>query len=171
MTGGVSAFRDKLVEGMVTRGYPRDYAERTFRQLEDFGSYGFPESHASSFALIAYASAWLNSQPMGFYAPAQIVRDARDHGVEIRSICIFTSDWNCTLDPAGNGFAVRLGLRMVKGLSQTHAKAIIAARAEQSFISLADLCCRTDAPITALTRLAEADGFLPSFGLTRREAI
>ncbi|RJE78672.1 error-prone DNA polymerase [Paracoccus sp. JM45] len=184
MTGGVSAFRDKLVEGMVTRGYPRDYAERTFRQLEGFGSYGFPESHAASFALIAYASAWLkcwhpdafcaallNSQPMGFYAPAQIVRDARDHGVQIRPICIATSDWDCTLEPAGNGFAVRLGLRMVKGLSQTHAEAILAVRADQPFTSLADLCRRTSAPIAALTRIAEADGFLPSFGLARRDAI
>jgi error-prone DNA polymerase len=97
-TGGVSKFKDKLVDGMVERGYDKEFAERTFSQLEGFGSYGFPESHAASFALIAYASSWmkcwhpdvfcaslLNAQPMGFYAPAQIVRDARDHGVEIRS--------------------------------------------------------------------------------------
>jgi error-prone DNA polymerase len=111
-TGGVGAFRDKLVEGMVSRGYERDFAERTFRQIEGFGSYGFPESHAASFAKIAYASSWmkchhpdvfcaalLNAQPMGFYAPAQIVRDAREHGVEVRPICVNASRWDCTLEP------------------------------------------------------------------------
>jgi error-prone DNA polymerase len=110
-TGGVSSFRDKLVEGMVERGYARDFAERTFKQIEGFGSYGFPESHAASFAKIAYASSWmkchhpdvfcaalLNAQPMGFYAPAQIVRDARDHGVEVRPACINASEWDCTLE-------------------------------------------------------------------------
>ncbi|QDA35927.1 DNA polymerase III subunit alpha (plasmid) [Paracoccus liaowanqingii] len=187
-TGGVSRFRDKLVEGMVERGYDRAFAERTFRQLEGFGSYGFPESHAASFALIAYASAWLkcwhpdafcaallNSQPMGFYAPAQIVRDARDHGVEVRPICIATSDWDCTLEPVGDPgddrFTVRLGLRMVKGLAEAHAEAILAARATRPFANIADLCRRAGAPMAALTRIAEADGFLPAFDLARREAI
>ncbi|MFV0513051.1 MAG: error-prone DNA polymerase, partial [Jhaorihella sp.] len=107
-TGGVSKFRDRLISGMVARGYEQDFAERTFQQLEGFGSYGFPESHAASFALIAYASAWLkcwhpdvfcaallNAQPMGFYAPAQIVRDAREHGVEVRPVCINASRWDC----------------------------------------------------------------------------
>jgi len=111
-TGGVSGFRDKLVEGMVGNGYSRDFAERTFKQIEGFGSYGFPESHAASFAKIAYASSWmkchhpeifcaalLNAQPMGFYAPAQIVRDARDHGVEVRPVCVQASRWDCTLEP------------------------------------------------------------------------
>ncbi|HWT13402.1 MAG TPA: error-prone DNA polymerase [Allosphingosinicella sp.] len=111
-TGGVGAFRDKLIEGMVARGYGRDFAERTFKQIEGFGSYGFPESHAASFAKIAYASSWmkchhpdvfcaalLNAQPMGFYAPAQIVRDARDHGVEVRPVCVNRSDWDCVLEP------------------------------------------------------------------------
>src|SRR6202035_5656070 len=106
-TGGVSKFKDKLVEGMVERGYDRGFAEKTFSQLEGFGSYGFPESHAASFALIAYASSWmkcwhpdvfcaapLNAQPMGFYAPAQIVRDARDHGVEVRPVCVNASRWD-----------------------------------------------------------------------------
>jgi error-prone DNA polymerase len=110
-TGGVSHFRDKLIEGMVARGYGRDFAERTFKQIEGFGSYGFPESHAASFAKIAYASSWmkchhpdvfcaalLNAQPMGFYAPAQIVRDAREHGVEVRPLCINQSRWDCTLE-------------------------------------------------------------------------
>jgi len=111
-TGGVSHFKTKLIEGMVDKGYEREFAERTFSQLEGFGSYGFPESHAASFALIAYASAWmkchhpdvfcvalLNSQPMGFYAPAQVVRDAREHGVEIRPVCVNASRWDCTLEP------------------------------------------------------------------------
>ncbi len=189
-TGGVSAFKDKLVSGMVARGYDPDFAERTFRQLEGFGSYGFPESHAASFALVAYASAWLkcwhpdafcaallNSQPMGFYAPAQIVRDAQDHGVAIRPVCVNASRWDCTLEPTGkpedegSRFAVRLGLRMIKGLANSHAAAIVAARADQPFVSVEDLWRRVRVPIAALTRIAEADGFRPSFGLSRREAL
>ncbi|GEO85951.1 hypothetical protein RNA01_28830 [Ciceribacter naphthalenivorans] len=144
-TGGVSSFKAKLIDGMVANGYAPDFAEQTFKQLEGFGSYGFPESHAASFALIAYASAWLkcwhpdvfcaallNSQPMGFYAPAQIVRDARDHAVEIRPVCANASRWDCTLEPTDDDgrFAVRLGLRMVKGLANVHAAAIVAARAD-----------------------------------------
>src|ERR1019366_3327346 len=135
-TGGVSKFRDKLISGMIAHGYEREYAEQTFRQLEGFGSYGFPESHAASFALIAYASSWLkchhpdefsaallNAQPMGFYAPAQIVRDARDHGVDVRPVCVNASRWDCTLEPTGeeDRFAVRLGLRMVRGLANADA--------------------------------------------------
>ena len=120
--------------------YPHDFAERTFRQLEGFGSYGFHERHAASFALIAYAFAWLkywrpdgfcaallNSQPMGVYAPAQIVRDAQDHGIEMRPVCVNASDWDCTLDPVDSRFAVRLGLRMVKGLGEAHAAQIARA--------------------------------------------
>ncbi len=113
-TGGVHHFRDKMIAGMVERGYTREFAERTFSQIEGFGSYGFPESHAASFALIAYASSWLkchhpdvfccallNAQPMGFYAPAQIVRDARLHGVEVRPVCVNASEWDCTLEAMG----------------------------------------------------------------------
>jgi error-prone DNA polymerase len=121
-TGGVNKFEHKLIQGMLDNGYTREYAERTFRQLEGFGSYGFPESHAASFALIAYASSWmkchhhdvflcaiLNAQPMGFYAPAQLVRDARAHGVEIRGVDTNASDWDCALEPGeGSGHAVRL---------------------------------------------------------------
>ncbi|HEY0314333.1 MAG TPA: error-prone DNA polymerase [Allosphingosinicella sp.] len=119
-TGGVSHFRDKMIGGMVARGYTHDFAERTFKQIEGFGSYGFPESHAASFAKIAYASSWmkchhpdifcaalLNAQPMGFYAPAQIVRDARDHGVEVRPVCVNHSRWDCTLE--GNSSPSLLG--------------------------------------------------------------
>jgi len=185
-TGGVSVFRDKLISGMVTRGYDPEFAERTFRQLEGFGSYGFPESHAASFALIAYASAWLkcwhpdvfcaallNSQPTGFYAPAQIVRDARDHGVEVRPLCVNASRWDCTLEPTGDEtrFAVRLGLRMVKGLSNAHAAAIVMARGDVPFASVDDLWRRAGVPVAALTRIAEADGFRPGLGLARREAL
>jgi error-prone DNA polymerase len=185
-TSGVSHFRDKLVGGMVAKGYTRKFAEKTFRQLEGFGSYGFPESHAASFALIAYASSWLkchhpdvfcaallNAQPMGFYAPAQIVRDARDHGVDVRPICINASRWDCTLEPAGgeDRLAVRLGLRMVRGLSNVSAAAIIGARADQPFASVDDLWRRAGVAAASLVRIAEADGFQPSLKLARREAL
>jgi error-prone DNA polymerase len=185
-TGGVSHFRDKLVSGMVANGYEQEFAERTFSQLEGFGSYGFPESHAASLALIAYASSWLkchhpdvfcaallNAQPMGFYAPAQIVRDAAEHGVEIRPVCVNASRWDCTLEPtaAEDRFAVRLGLRMVKGLANAHAARIIGARADRPFSTVEDLWHRAGVPAASLVQIAEADGFLPSLRLARREAL
>jgi error-prone DNA polymerase len=209
-TGGVSKFGEKLIAGMMANGYERDFAMRTFRQLEGFGSYGFPESHAASFALIAYASSWmkcrhpdvfcaalLNAQPMGFYAPAQIVRDARAHDVEVRPVCINASRWDCTLEPkpppclgprasrphqgrAGEtpavpgrvgDFAVRLGLRMVKGLAETEADAIVGARADRPFVSVHDLWRRAGVSVASLVRIAEADGFQPSLKLARREAL
>ncbi|WP_398467901.1 error-prone DNA polymerase [Tardiphaga sp.] len=184
-TGGVSKFKAKLIDGMVERGYDQKFAERTFGQLEGFGSYGFPESHAASFALIAYASSWmkchhpdvfcaslLNAQPMGFYAPAQIVRDAREHGVEIRPVCINASRWDCTLEPAHDEtFAVRLGLRMVRGLANKDAAAIVAARADEPFSSIDDLWRRTGVPVSSMVEIAEADGMRESLGLARREAL
>ncbi|BBK33445.1 DnaE-like error-prone DNA polymerase [Stella humosa] len=185
-TGGVSKFRDKLVSGMVANGYEEAYAEQTFKQLEGFGSYGFPESHAASFALIAYASSWLkchhpdvfcaaliNAQPMGFYAPAQIVRDARDHGVLVRPVCVNASRWDCTLEPIdGEGrFAVRLGLRIVRGLSNTDAAALVLARADRPFSSVDELWRRAAVPAGALVELADADAFLPNLKLPRREAL
>jgi error-prone DNA polymerase len=184
-TGGVSKFRDKLVAGMVANGYERDYAEKTFKQLEGFGSYGFPESHAASFALIAYASSWLkchhpdvfcaallNAQPMGFYAPAQIVRDARDHGVEVRPVCVNASRWDCTPEPTDRDrFAVRLGLRMVRGLTNADAATLVAARADQPYTSIDDLWRRAGVPSASLVQLAEADAFRPSLKLARREAL
>jgi error-prone DNA polymerase len=184
-TGGVSKFGAKLIAGMVANGYEQDFALRTFRQLEGFGSYGFPESHAASFALIAYASSWmkcrhpdvfctalLNAQPMGFYAPAQIVRDARQHGVEVRPVCVNASRWDCTLEPAAGGrFAVRLGLRMVKGLSEADADAIVAARADRPFTAISDLWRRAAVGAAALVRIAEADAFRPAMKLARREAL
>jgi len=185
-TGGVSAFREKLVSGMAARGYTQEFAERTFAQLEGFGSYGFPESHAASFALIAYASSWLkchhpdvfcaallNAQPMGFYAPAQIVRDAREHGVEIRPVCVNASRWDCTLEPTEtpDRFAVRLGLHMVRGFANAAAASLVAARADEPFASIDDLWRRACVPAAALVQLAEADAFRPSFKLARREAL
>jgi error-prone DNA polymerase len=200
-TGGVSHFRDKLVEGMVARGYEPGFAEQTFRQLEGFGSYGFPESHAASFALLAYASSWLkcwhpdafcaallNSQPMGFYAPAQVVRDAREHGVEVRPVCVNASRWDCTLEGVeddtgidgagqaharvpGDRFAVRLGLRMVKGLPNADAARLVAARGERPFTGVGDLWRCAGVPTASLVHLAEADAFRPALDLTRREAL
>ena len=185
-TGTINKFRDKMINGMVERGYEAEFAERIFAQLEGFGSYGFPESHAASFALIAYASSWLkchhpdvfcaallNAQPMGFYAPAQIVRDAANHGVEIRPICINASRWDCTLEPArqGDRLAVRLGFRMIKGLANAHAAKLIAARGERPFASVDDSWRRAGVPAAALVQIAEADGFGPGLRQTRREAL
>jgi error-prone DNA polymerase len=185
-TGGVSAFGEKLISGMMARGYDEEFARRTFSQLEGFGSYGFPESHAASFALIAYASSWvkchhpdvfcaalLNAQPMGFYAPAQIVRDAREHGIEVRPVDINRSRWDCTLEPANTDdrFAVRLGMRMVRGLSNAEAAALLAGRADMPFATIEDVWRRGGAQVGSLVRLAEADAFRPSMGLARREAL
>ena len=182
VTGGISKFQVDLIEGMVTRGYTREFAERTIKQIEGFGSYGFPESHAASFALIAYASSWmkchhpdvfacalLNAQPMGFYAPAQIVRDARQHGVEIRPVSINDSRWDCTLEPGGRYFALRLGLRMAKGLADKDAARLISHRAT-GYADITDLHRRTHLSIGALERLAEADAFA-CIGLARRQAL
>jgi error-prone DNA polymerase len=185
-TGGVSRFKDKLVSGMVKNGYTTEFAEKTFSQLEGFGSYGFPESHAASFALIAYASSFvkchfpdafcaalLNSQPMGFYAPAQIVGDARNHGVEIRPVCINRSRWDCTLERIGNTerHAVRLGMRMVRGLAVADAAKIVAARMNADFDSVDDMWRRSGVPAASLVELAEADAFKPSLELERRDAL
>ncbi|MGR9268140.1 error-prone DNA polymerase [Rhizobium leguminosarum] len=184
-TGGVSRFKDKLITGMINNGYTAEFAEQTFGQLEGFGSYGFPESHAASFALIAYASCWvkchhpdafctalLNSQPMGFYAPAQIVQDAQKHGVEIRAVCVNRSRWDCTMESIDgtDRFAVRLGMRMVKGLAVNEAAKIVIARADQAFVSVDDMWRRSGVPVAALEKLAEADAFLPSMKLERRQA-
>jgi error-prone DNA polymerase len=183
-TGGVHHFHDKMIAGMVARGYTKEFAEKTFSQIEGFGSYGFPESHAASFALIAYASAWLkchhpevfccallNAQPMGFYAPAQIVRDARLHGVEVRPVCVNTSGWDCALEPAeGRYLAVRLGLRMAKGLAHVHADEIVARRGDVPYRSVEDLWRRAHVPVAALERLAEADAF-GALRLDRRQAL
>ncbi|QRM34251.1 error-prone DNA polymerase [Microvirga sp. VF16] len=185
LTAGVSKFRDKLIQGMTTRGYDAEFAERTFKQLEGFGSYGFPESHAASFAKIAYASSWvkchhpdvfccaiLNSQPMGFYAPAQLVRDAQVHGVKVLPVDINHSRWDCTLETTADPrrFAVRLGFRMVHGLANAEASLIPIVRTEQPFSTIEDLRRRAGISVAALTRLAEADAY-GSLGVKRRDAL
>jgi len=185
VTGGVAHFKDRLIAGMLERHYTRDFAEQTVSQIEGFGSYGFPESHAASFALIAYASSWmkchhpdvfccalLNAQPMGFYAPAQIVRDAQAHGVEIRPVCVNRSRWDCTLERHDEQrfLAVRLGLRMVKGLANAHAAEIAAARGDRPYASVDEMQRRARVPPAALERLAEADAF-HSLRLDRRQAL
>lgn len=184
MTGGISKFRDKLIQGMKDRHYPDDFAENTIRQIEGFGSYGFPESHAASFALIAYASSWmkchhpdvfaaslLNSQPMGFYAPAQIVTDARAHGVEIRPVSVLRSRWDCTLErTAGPRHALRLGLRMARGLGNADAAQLVLMRDAAPFTSAEDLADRTGLSRAALEHLAAADAF-QDLGLDRRQAL
>ena len=185
-TGGVSHFKDKLIGGMVEKGYEREFAERTFSQLEGFGSYGFPESHAASFALVAYASAWmkchhpdvfcaalLNAQPMGFYAPAQIVRDAREHRVLVRPVCVNASRWDCTLerrDDGGPGKAVRLGLRMAKKLGNEPGAQLVARRGETPYGTVEEVWRRAGIPPTMLERLAEADAFR-GIGVDRRQAL
>jgi error-prone DNA polymerase len=184
VTGGVSRFHAKLIDGMIAHGYTREFAERTFKQIEGFGSYGFPESHAASFALIAYASCWmkchhpdvfacalLNAQPMGFYAPAQIVRDARAHGVPVRPVSVNDSAWDCAMEPAdGRYLALRLGLRMAKGFGEKDAGILLRARGEKPFASVADMHRRTRLSPNVLECLAEADGFA-CLGLDRRRAL
>ncbi len=183
--GTIHNFRTKMIEGMVARGYARDFAERCFSQIEGFGEYGFPESHAASFALLAYVSAWLkchypaafacallNSQPMGFYAPAQIVRDAGEHGVEIRPVDVNHSLWDCTLEPAAGstgGVALRLGFRQIKGFAEDDAKHLVAGRGN-AYADPHALWRRAGLGAAALERLAEADA-LASMGLRRREAL
>jgi error-prone DNA polymerase len=184
--GKVMQFREKFVSGMTRRGYTQDFAERCFHQIEGFGTYGFPESHAMSFALLVYASAWvkchhpavfaaalLNSQPMGFYAPAQIVRDAREHRVAVRAADVTTSDWDCTLEPdarSAEGLALRLGLRLVSGFGEAAAGRIVAARAEAPFLSVADLARRARLDRGDLEALAQADAFR-GLGRDRRAAL
>jgi error-prone DNA polymerase len=214
--GVIDQFHKKLIDGMLSRGYPAEFAERVFRQIRGFGEYGFPESHAASFALLVYISSWLkcyypaafaaglvNSQPMGFYAPAQLVADARHHGVETLPADVNCSDWDCTLEaadtasnvtvPASGGrkppggskrlgdvkkgekakrsnWSLRLGLRMIAGLSQAHAERIVAARGARPFRSMDDFARRTGLSSSVLARLSRADAF-HSLGLDRRGAL
>jgi len=197
--GDIHLFRDKFVAGMVANGYDRDFVIRCFSQIEGFGTYGFPESHAASFALLVYVSAWikcfypevfacalLNSQPMGFYAPAQIVRDAREHGVEVRPVDVNHSFWDCTLEPSVlpsprpsppnggrgsvGGWALRLGLRQIKGVAKDDAERLVAARPEHGYADPRALWRRSGLGRGALERLAEADAFR-STGLDRRRAL
>lgn len=181
--GNVSEFRTRFMRGMKKNGYDEDFAARCFSQIEGFGSYGFPESHAASFALLVYASAWikchhpgifacalLNSQPMGFYAPAQIVRDAREHGVMVRPVDINESFWDNVMEPDGQGgLALRLGFRQIKGIREEDAAWITAARGN-GYLSVEEVWRRAGISPSAITRLAEADVF-SELGLSRREAL
>ncbi len=181
--GTIGKYRDKFIAGMLTNGYSQEVAERCFGQIEGFADYGFPESHAAAFAMLAYVSAWikchhpaifacalLNSQPMGFYAPAQIVRDVREHGVETRPICVNHSEWDNTLERRPDGaLALRLGLRQIKGFKEEDAKWIVAARGN-GYRDPEALWLRAGARPAVLVRLAEADAFSDT-GLTRRDAL
>ncbi|MHB8476731.1 MAG: error-prone DNA polymerase [Steroidobacteraceae bacterium] len=169
--GGLEPFQRQLIDGMRERGYPESFAHQIFNQILGFGEYGFPESHAASFALLVYSSAWLkryepaafcaallNSQPMGFYAPAQLVRDARSHGVEVRAVDVMISGWDCTLERRTDDRpALRLGLRLVKHLSSEGAARLRAARAARAFGSIADLAERAKLDRRDLEALAAAD--------------
>ncbi|NUB44959.1 error-prone DNA polymerase [Fertoebacter nigrum] len=181
--GTIGSFRDRFVSGMLERGYDADFAARCFAQIEGFGSYGFPESHAASFARLVYISAWLkchhpaiftcallNAQPMGFYAPAQLVRDAREHGVEVRPVSVNHSLWDCTLEPRADGaLALRLGFRQIKGLREEDAAWIAAARGN-GYPDVESLWRRAGVRPDTLERLAEGDAFA-ALGLTRRDAL
>ncbi|WP_299550883.1 error-prone DNA polymerase [uncultured Tateyamaria sp.] len=181
--GSVSEFRALFLHGMRKNGYKDDFAERCFSQIEGFGSYGFPESHAASFALLVYASSWikchhpgifacalLNAQPMGFYAPAQIVRDAREHGVKVHPICVNASYWDNTMEPDGKGgLALRLGFRQLKGMSEEDASWLTGARGN-GYQSVRDVWRRAGLMPTVIVRLAEADAFAAA-GINRREAL
>jgi DNA polymerase III alpha subunit len=185
--GSVSEFRERFMEGMRRNGYEEEFASRCFAQIEGFGSYGFPESHAASFALLVYASSWLklhhpgifacallNSQPMGFYAPAQIVRDAREHGVEVRPVSINASAWDNVMEPAGAGrLALRLGFRQIRGMAEAEAEWIVAARGN-GYVAVEDVWRRAGVSPRTLALLAEADAFAglgAGGGTGRREAL
>jgi error-prone DNA polymerase len=181
--GGLEKYKQKLIDGMRKKGYSEEFGNRLYQQIQGFGEYGFPESHAASFALLAYDSAWLkryepaaflaallNSQPMGFYAPSQLVQDARRHGVEVRPVDVSESHWDCTLERGGNTEpVVRLGLLMIKGLSRSGADRIVEARNDHSFESIHDLAHRAALNQHDLQCLSRA-GALNSLSSHRRLA-
>jgi error-prone DNA polymerase len=194
-SGVIDQFRQKLTQGMLNRGLSQEFAEQVFRQIRGFGEYGFPESHAASFALLVYVSAWLkhyypavftaaliNSQPMGFYAPAQLIRDVRQHGVTVRPIDVNYSGWDCRLEldeqPSGTDGqsiatpspALRLGMRLIRGLAQSDARQIELARGERPFASMREFARRTGLGRATIIRLSQADAFA-SLGRSRRQAL
>jgi len=198
--GVIEQFQAKLIAGMTERGLTTEFAQRVFQQIRGFGEYGFPESHAASFALLVYVSCWLkyyypaaftaalvNSQPMGFYAPAQLIRNAQEHGVEVLPVDVNVSHWDCTLErevtsraattgttatdtSSEPGLAIRLGLRLVSGFSERFAEPIYEARRHAPFRSVDDFARRTGLPRAAITALAEADAFA-ALGQNRRQAL
>jgi error-prone DNA polymerase len=180
--GKLDAIGRELVTGMVQRGIPEEFAEKIYLQILGFGEYGFPESHAASFALIVYVTGWLkchypaafaaaliNSQPMGFYSPRAILADAQRHGVEVRPLSIGQSCWDLDLEPSGSSWAIRLGFRLIEGLSEDAAVAVVAARQARPFASLADLAHRTALDRRSL-RLLASSGALADLGVDRRQA-
>ncbi|TWT42126.1 Error-prone DNA polymerase [Phycisphaerae bacterium RAS1] len=204
-SGEIEKFQVKLIKGMLENGYSRQFAEQIYRQIQGFGEYGFPESHAASFALLVYASAWLkryhpaafcgaviNSQPMGFYTPGQLIRDAIAHGVRVLPVDVNASEWNCVLKGQGTGnreqgtesdsrsagscslfpvpCSLRLGFRLVRGLSETKMRGIVEARSAGAVLSIRQLARREDVSRDTLVRLAAADAF-GSLGLSRRAAL
>jgi len=204
--GGLGQYQDRLLSGMAERGYEPDFAQRVVEQIKGFSSYGFPESHAASFALLVYASCWikhhhpaeflaamLNSQPLGFYTPSQLVQDAQRHGVEVRAVDVMESGWDCTLEetvslrdvtnpltrlreragvrvaPKPGMPAVRLGLCMVSGLSRSEAQRIVAAREAKAFTDAEDLARRAQLDKQALQQLAAADALMSLSGHRRQQ--
>ncbi len=198
--GGLGKYQERLINGMTERGYPLDFAQRVVEQVKGFSSYGFPESHAASFALLVYASCWikrhhpaeflaalLNSQPLGFYSPSQLVQDAVRHGVEVRAVDVMESDWDCTLEEQGfdplspwemAGVraapdpavpAVRLGFRMVSGLSHDEAQRLVSAREEAAFTDSEDLARRANLDKQAMQQLAAADALQSLSGHRRQQ--
>lgn len=181
--GGLEPHRQRLVSGMLRNGYELAFAERIFEQIKGFGSYGFPESHAASFALLCYASSWLkchqpaiftcalvNSWPMGFYSPDQLLQEARRQGIEVRPVDVLHSDWDCTLEPVGEGgLAIRLGLRQVRGFSEADARRLEQARALRPWRDVEDLCLRVELDSRARGRLADA-GALRALAGNRHQA-
>ena len=179
----IGMLEDKMVGRMIGRGYDAEFSHRCFNQIKGFGDYGFPESHAASFAHLVYVSSWikhhypdvfcaalLNSQPMGFYAPAQLVRDAREHGVKVRPVDVNFSEWDNTLEPIGpDQFALRLGLRQVDGLRRDVIERMMSVR-DTPFTDLEDFKIRTNADAGTMRKLAAADVFR-SMGLDRRQAL
>jgi error-prone DNA polymerase len=185
--GGVHKFQQRLIEGMLKNGYPQEFAQGIFQQILGFGEYGFPESHAASFALLAYASSWLkchepqcflaamlNSQPMGFYSPSQLVQDARRHGVPVFAPDVCASDWDCTLEwppgeAAGERPGVRLGLRMIAGLSEAGATRLVQARAHGPFASTEDMALRSRLELKDVNALAAGDALRSLSGHRRQQ--
>jgi error-prone DNA polymerase len=196
--GGVHKFYDRIITGMTQRGYTQAFAEQIFKQIEGFGEYGFPESHAASFALLVYASCWikrhepaiflaalLNSQPMGFYGPSQLVQDAKRHGVKVRAVDVMHSDWDCTLEQPSGGSpghsgpsdahgarhqpAIRLGLRLISGLKQAVAERIVLARSKNPFNSTQDLALQAGLDAGDLKALASADALASLSGHRRQQ--
>lgn len=180
--GGLDKYYSKIVDGMTARGYEKAFAEQIFQQIHGFSEYGFPESHAASFALLVYASCWikchhpgeflaamLNSQPLGFYSPSQLVQDAKRHGVDVRPADVMTSDWDCTLEGLPHPPAVRLGLRLISGLKKESAERIVAARAESPFDSSEDLARRAGLEQHEMRLLAGADALASLAGHRRQQ--